>query len=185
MQRSHFAIKGPYSWNYRFSSSHIWMWDLDHKEGWVLKNCFRLVVQEKTLESTLDSKEYKPVNSQAWISIGRTVVEAEAPNTLGTLLRRTDSLEKTLMLGKTEGNRRGRQQVMTWLASITHSMNMKLSKLQKIVENRGAWHAAVHGAAKSQTWLSDWTTIYRGDIALFLCERPTFFMQGSKSRSFC
>ena len=161
------------------------MWDLDHKEGWVLKNCFRLVVWEKTLESTLDSKEYKPVNSQSWISVGRTVVEAEAPNTLGTLLRRTDSLEKTLMLGKTEGNRRGRQQVMTWLASIIHSMNMKLSILREIVENRGAWHAAVHGVAKSQTWLSDWTTtIYRSDIALFLRERPTFFMQGSKSRSF-
>ena len=82
-QRPHFADKGPYSQNYGFSGSHVWMWDLDQKEGWVLKNwCLRAVVLEKTFESPLDSKEIKPVNpkgNQSWVFIGRTDAEAEAP----------------------------------------------------------------------------------------------------------
>ena len=80
-QRHHFANKGLYSQNYGFSSSHVQMWELDHKEGWVLKNwCFQIVVLEKILESPLDSKEIKPVNpmgSQPWVFIGMT--DAEAP----------------------------------------------------------------------------------------------------------
>ena len=79
-QRHYFANKGPSSQSYGFSSSHVWMWELDHKEGWVLKNwCFQTVVLEKTLESPLDSKEIKPVNpkgKQLWIVIVRTAVEA-------------------------------------------------------------------------------------------------------------
>ena len=81
--RHHFTNKGLYSQSYGFSSSHMWIWGLDHKEGWAPKNwCFWTVVLEKTLESPLDSKEIKPVNpegSQTWISIGRTDAEAEAP----------------------------------------------------------------------------------------------------------
>ena len=81
-QRHYFAKKGPSSQSYGFSSSHIWMWDLDYKESWVLKNwCFWTVVLEKILESPLDCKELKPVNpkgNQSWIFIGRTVV-AETP----------------------------------------------------------------------------------------------------------
>ena len=99
------ANKSPYSQSYGFSSSHVWMWQLDHKEGWELKNwCFWTVVLEKTLESPLDCNEIKPVNpkgNQFWVSIGRTHGEAEAP-ILGHLIWRVDSLEKTLMLGKTE-----------------------------------------------------------------------------------
>ena len=80
-QRHNFANKGPSSQNYDFSSSHVWMWELDHKEGWAPKNwCFQIVVLKKTLESPLVSKEIKPVNpkgNQPWIFIGRTEAEAE------------------------------------------------------------------------------------------------------------
>ena len=82
-QRHHFANKGLYSQSYGFSSSHVWVWKLNHKEGWVPKSWFFwIVVLEKTLESPLESKEIKPVNpkgSQSWILIGRTDAEAEAP----------------------------------------------------------------------------------------------------------
>ena len=82
-QRHHFDNKGPYSQSYGFSSSHVRMWELDHKEGWALKNwCFRIGVLEKTLESPLDCKEIKPVNpkeNQYWIFIGRANSEAEIP----------------------------------------------------------------------------------------------------------
>ena len=82
-QRHYFADKGPSSQSYGFSSNHVWIWELDHKESWVPKNwCFSAVVLEKTLESPLDIKEIKPVNpkgNQPWIFIGRTDAEAEAP----------------------------------------------------------------------------------------------------------
>ena len=82
-QRHYFADKGPFSQSYGFSSSHVWMWELDHKESWALKNwCFWTVVLEKTLESPLDCKEIKsvhPKGNQSWIFIGRTDVEAETP----------------------------------------------------------------------------------------------------------
>ena len=83
-QRHHITHKGPYSQNYCFSSSHVWMWELDPKEGWAPKNWrFQTVVLEKTPESPLDCKETKPVNpkgNQSWIFTGRTDAEAEAPN---------------------------------------------------------------------------------------------------------
>ena len=104
------ANKDPYSQSYGFSSSHVWIWELDHKEGRTLKNwCFWTVVLEKTLESSLDSKEIKQVNSKGnkpWMLIGKTDAAAEAP-TFWDLVWRVDSFEKTLMLGKIEG--RGRR----------------------------------------------------------------------------
>ena len=140
-QRYHIVNKGSYSQSYGFPSSHAWIWELHHKEGWAPKNwCFQTVVLVKTLESPLDSKEVKPVNpkgNQPWIFIGRTEAEAEAPKLWPP--------DVSWLTGKEpNAGKDWKQKVMRVaederVGCITDSMDMNLGKLLEILENRGAW----------------------------------------------
>ena len=128
-QRHHFADKSQYSQNYVFFSSHVWMWELDLKEGWVPKNwCFQSVVLEKILEGPLDCKEIKAVNpkgNQPWIFIGRTDAEVPILRSCDTKSRVTG---KIMMWEKIEGRMRRGQKRMRRLDSTTDSVNINLSK---------------------------------------------------------
>ena len=156
-QRHYFANEGLSGQGYGFSSSHVWMWELDYKESWAQKNwCFWTVVLEKTLESPLDCKEIKPVHpkgDQSWVFIGRTDAKAENP----ILDAKSWLIWKDPDAGEDWGQEEKgttEDEVVGWHHRLKgHEFVWTLG----LVMDREAWRAAVHGVAKSQTQLSEWT----------------------------
>ena len=158
-QRHHFADKGPYSQSYGLTSGHVWMWELDHKEGWAPKNdafrlwCWRRLLRVPRTARRSNQSILKEINPE--YSLEGLMLKLKLQY-FGHLIWRADSLEKILMPGKIENKRREWRRIRR-LDSITNSVAMNLGKLQEMVMDREPWHAASI-ELQSQTWLSNWTT---------------------------
>ena len=164
-QRHHFANRVPYSQGYGFSSSHVQMWELDHKFNydWTLAEhqrtdafelrCWRRLLRVPWTARRSNQSIIKVINSE--YSLEGVVVKLKLQY-FGHLMWRAASVEKTMMLGEIEGKRR--RGWMRWLESIPNTMDLSLRKLGEIVKDGETWRAAVHGVTKSRTELSDWTT---------------------------
>ena len=180
-QRHYFTNKGVYSQSYGFSSSHIWMWELGYKESWGLKNWwFWTVMLEMTFESSLDCKEIQPVHpkgNQLEYSLEGLILKLKLPY-FGHLMGKTDSVEKTVMLGKIEGGRRRGWQRMRWLDGISNTTDMSLSRLC----DGSWWWTEKPGklqsmGSQSQTCLSNWTEKIMKEVSfkILCCHDDTWF----------
>ena len=171
-QRHYFANRGLSSQSYNFSSSPVWMWELDHKESRAPKNwCFWTLVSEKSLENPFDCKEIQSVNPKGNQSVTLGLMLKLKLQYFGHLMWRTDSLEKTLMLGKTEGKRRRGRRRMRWSEGITDLIDMSLRKLWELVMDTDDWCAAFHEVTKSWT-MTEWLDWKRNTDRRYYMDKP-------------